>query len=139
MNRQRVVPIHAPGQLTLTFEPGVRPRVAILRVVPIRYQRHDVVRKVAYGHPNPLKTIAADMDMSQSTLSRKLAQDPDDPRRFTLDDLERFITATGDATVVEYLAAKYLQSDEARRAGAVVAAEGLLRELAALLPTLRPE
>ena len=130
MNRQRVVPLVAPGQLTLTFEPGV-------------VERHpsamDVVRKVAYGHPNPLKTIAADMDMSQSTLSRKLAQDPDDPRRFTLDDLERFITATGDATVVEYLAAKYLQSDEARRAGAVVAAEGLLRELAALLPTLRPE
>lgn len=75
----------------------------------------------------------------QSTLSRKLAQDPDDPRRFTVDDLERFIEATGDATVVEYLAAKYLQSDESRRAGAVMAAEGLLRQLAAVLPTLKPE
>lgn len=127
MNRNRVMSLVAPSQLTLTFEPGV-------------LERHpsamDVVRKAAYGHPNPLKTIAADMDMSQSTLSRKLAQDVDDPRRFTLDDLEKFIAATGDVTVVEYLAAKYLQSDEARKAGAIAAAETLLRQLAAVMPTL---
>lgn len=126
MKRKDVMPL--PGQLTLSFEPGL-------------IERHpramDVVRAVAYGHRNPLKTIAADMDMSQSTLSRKLAQDPDDPRRFSLDDLEAFVVATGDTTVIEYLAAKYLQSDESRRAGAIQAAEALLRQLAAVLPTLR--
>lgn len=128
MKRQHAMPVAAPGQLTLSFEPGIVERYA---------HAMDVVRKVAYGHSNPLKTIAADMDMSQSTLSRKLAQDPDDPRRFSLDDLERFIAATGDVSVIEYLAAKYLQSDESRRAGAIAAAESLLRELAAVLPALK--
>lgn len=126
MNRKDAMPL--PGQLTLSFEPGLVERFQ---------SAMDLVRRVAYGHRNPLKTIAADMDMSQSTLSRKLAQDPDDPRRFSLDDLEAFVVATGDTTVIEYLAAKYLQSDESRRAGAIAAAEGLLRELAAVLPTLR--
>ena len=128
MNRKHVVPVPAPEQLTLTFEPGLVERHA---------SAMDVVRRVAYGHRNPLKTIAADMDMSQSTLSRKLAQDPDDPRRFSLDDLERFVSATGDVTVIEYLAAKYLQSGDQRRASAISATEGLLRELSALLPALR--
>lgn len=128
MNRKDAMPL--PGQLTLSFEPGLVERFP---------SAMDLVRRVAYGHRNPLKTIAADMDMSQSTLSRKLAQDPDDPRRFSVDDLEAFVTATGDTTVIEYLAAKYLQSDESRRAGAIAAAEGLLRELAAVLPTLRGE
>ena len=129
MNSKHVMSVVAPAQLTLTFEAGL-------------VERHpsamDVVRRVAYAHPKPIKTIAADMDMSQSALSRKLTQDPDDPRCFTLDDLERFIDATGDVSVIEYLAAKYLRSDEARRAGAVAAAESLLQQLAAVMPTLRP-
>lgn len=127
MNRKAVVPVDA-NQLTLTFEPGIVERFP---------RAMDVVRKVAYNHRNPLKTIAADMDLSQSTLSRKLSEDPDDPRRFTLDDLERFVAATGDVTVIEYLATKYLQSDGQRRAGAVQNAERLLRELQAVLPALR--
>ena len=128
MNRQNVVPLQAQEQLTLVFEPGLTERYPTAM---------DLVRKVAYSHRNPLKTIAADMDMSQSTLSRKLAQDPDDPRRMSVDDLEAFIAATGDASVVEYLAAKYLQSDEQRKAGALAATERLLGELGALLPMLR--
>ena len=52
-------------------------------------------------------------------------------------DMEAFVRATGDVTVIEYLAAKYLQTDEQRRAGAVASAERILGELAALLPSLR--
>lgn len=128
MNRKNVLPVPAPEQLTLTFEPGLVERYPTAL---------DVVRRVAYGHRNKLQVIAAEMDLSQSSLTRKLAQHPDDPRRFSLDDLERFIVATGDVTVVEYLAAKYLQSDDQRRASAISATEGLLRELSALLPALR--
>ena len=54
------------------------------------------------------KSIAADMDYSPSDLSRKLAQNPDDSRRFTLDDLETYIKVTGDKEPVMYLAEKYL-------------------------------
>lgn len=130
MNRQNVVPLQAQNQMTLNFEPGMVERYP---------SAMDVMRKVAYGHRNPLKTIAADMDMSQSALSRKLSEDPDDPRRMSVADLEAFVRATGDVTVIEYLAAKYLQSDEQRRAGAVASAERILGELAALLPTLRAQ
>ena len=87
-------------------------------------------------HPAPLPTVTTG-HMSQSTLSRKLSQDPDDPRRFTVDDLERFIVATGDVSVVEYLAAKYLQSDETRQANAVAKVESLLRELNSVMPAIR--
>tara|TARA_R110001592_G_scaffold111372_6_gene308487 strand:- start:10579 stop:10926 length:348 start_codon:yes stop_codon:yes gene_type:complete len=56
----------------------------------------------------PQKSIAADMDYSPSDLSRKLAQNPDDSRRFTLDDLEKYIQVTKDIEPVKYLAEKYL-------------------------------
>jgi len=60
------------------------------------------------------KSIAADMDYSPSDLSRKLAQSPDDSRRFTLDDLEKYVQVTGDKKPVLYLVEKYLaEADEA--------------------------
>jgi len=57
-------------QMTLDFEPGLIERFPTLL---------DCIRTGAYTNRNPLKTIAADMDMSQSDLSRKLAGNPDDP------------------------------------------------------------
>ena len=118
----------AKQQLTLDFEPGL-------------VERHptamDALRAAVYGGRKPLKTIAADMDISTSGLSRKLSQDPDDPRRFSVDDLEHYIKATGDTMVVEYLAAKYLQSDDTRRMQALNTATRLLGELGPLLATLK--
>lgn len=87
------------------------------------------MRAAAYTHRNPLKTIAADMDVSQSDLSRKLAGNPEDPRRFSLDDLERFIDATGDMSPVYWLVAKYLQDERVKR-------DRALQELATQMPTL---
>lgn len=57
----------------------------------------------------PQKAIAADMDYSPSDLTRKLAQSPNDSRRFTLDDLERFMAVTGDTSPIAYLAEKFLK------------------------------
>lgn len=128
MNGNRVVPLNAPTQLTLNLEVGLAERYETAM---------DVVRKVAYGHRNPLKTIAADMDMSQSSLSRKLSQDPDDPRRFGVDDLEAFIKATGDTTVVEYLAAKYLQTESQRQSSALQHIESMLPDLMAALKMIK--
>lgn len=56
----------------------------------------------------PLSVIAKDMGYSPSDLSRKLAQNPRDSRRFTLDDLEKYIDVTGDTGPVLYLVEKYL-------------------------------
>ena len=120
--------VPAKTQLTLDFEPGIVERHA---------SAMDALRASVYGGRKPLKTIAADMDLSSSALSRKLSQDPDDPRRFSVDDLEHYIKATGDTSVVEYLAAKYLQSDDSRRMQALNTATRLLHELGPLLATLK--
>lgn len=107
-------------QLTLDFEPGLTEKYPHLL---------DCVRGAAYTHRNPLKTIAADMDVSQSDLSRKLAGNPEDPRRFSLDDLERFLDATGDMSPVYWLVAKYLQDERVKQ-------DRALQELAKQMPTL---
>ncbi len=110
--------VRASNQLTLDFQPGLTERFPRLL---------DAVRSGAYSHRNPLKTIAADMDMSQSTLSRKLGGDPDDPRKFSIDDLESYIDVTGDIQPIYWLIEKYLQDEEQKQHRA-------LRDLAGRLP-----
>lgn len=107
-------------QLTLNFEPGLAERHQSLK---------GCVREAVYKNTRPLKAIAADMDMSESDLSRKLGGNPDDPRKFSVDDLEAFIRATGDATPIYYLVEKYTVSVEAKQAYAA-------SELARLLPSV---
>lgn len=57
------------------------------------------------GNRRQQKSIAGDMDLSPSHLARKLAQA--DSMRFTLDDLESYIQATGDVEPIFWLLAKY--------------------------------
>jgi len=116
-------------QLTLNFQPSLPERFGTLR----EYIQHRsaVVSK-------SLKVQAADMDLAPSTLSRKLGPNDGDTQRFNLDDMESWIKSTGDAAaVVEYLAAKYLDSDGARQMRVVASAEALLSELAKVLPSLK--
>ena len=70
------------------------------------------------GRKRQQKSIAADMDLSPSDLKRKLAQYEGDSRRFTLDDLERFVQVTGDTRPILWLVDRYLarsQDDEIAR------------------------
>lgn len=116
-------------QLTLNFEPTVAERFPTLR----SYIAHRSALTAKH-----LKVQAADMDMAPSTLSRKLNPAEGDTQRFNLDDLEAWLTSTGEgAAVVEYLAAKFLDSDDARRARVVTQAERLLTDLAKLLPAMQ--
>lgn len=110
--------VASSSQLTLDFTPGLTERHSSLLAC---------VRESVYTHRNPMKTVAADMDMSQSDLSRKLSGNPDDPRRFTLDDLERMLQATGDMNPVYYLVEKYLTDEDMKQRRA-------LAELAKQLP-----
>ncbi len=120
-------PVHSTSQLTLDFEPGLA-------------ERHDsllaCIRQCAYTHRNPLKTIAADMDQSQSDLSRKLAGNPDDPRRFSVEDLERFIRATGDTTPIIYLVEKFMADEEAKQKAANQQLAKMLPDVLALIKTV---
>jgi hypothetical protein len=95
-------------QLTINFEQGLTESYGSCR--------EYVAARVHQQHRSQ-KSIAADMDYSPSDLSRKLSQNPDDSRRFTLDDLEKYMDATGDTDPVLYLAEKYLaeKGDEIQR------------------------
>lgn len=116
-------------QLTLNFEPSIPERFPTLRAF--------VAHRAAITAKH-LKVQAADMDMAPSTLSRKLNPADGDTQRFNVDDLEHWLASTGEASaVVEYLAAKYLDSDKSRQARTLHNAEKLLAELAAVLPQLR--
>jgi hypothetical protein len=119
----------APSQLTLSFEPSLPERFPTLRSYVAH--RTPLLAKSA-------KVIAAEMDMSPSTLSRKLNPSDGDTQRFNLDDLEAFLDATGDApAVIEYLAAKYMDSPDARKARALSKVERLAEELSAAMALLK--
>ncbi|XAI95641.1 hypothetical protein [Microcystis phage Mae-JY22] len=105
-------------QLHLDFEPGLTERYPSLM---------EVVRAQVYGCGKALKAVAADADMSQSELSRKLGDNPNDPRRLTVEDLEKLIVATDSVMVVHWLIERFLQSDDTRR-------ERALNELQKQLP-----
>lgn len=114
--------------MTLAFEPSLAERWSTAR----EYVAHRV-----QVHDRPAKAIAGDMDMAPSTLSRKLSPGENDAQRFTLDDLERYMTVTGDTSPIEYLASKFLQTDDQRRARAISRVEALTTEIERALRDLR--
>jgi len=117
------------SQLTLNFEPSLPERWPTLR----GYIAHR-----AQLQNKPLKVIAADMDISPSTLTRKLNPAEGDTQRMNLDDLEGYIQSTGDVdSVIEYLAAKYKDTDDARKARTLAKVESMLPELMSLIGSLK--
>ncbi|MGB3835903.1 phage regulatory CII family protein [Castellaniella sp.] len=117
------MPVHDPSQLTIDFTPGLTERHSSLL---------DCICEAAYTSRNPLKTVATDMDTSPSELSRKLANNPGDPRKFTVDDLVRFIDATGDTTPIYWLIERYLQDSEAKQKHAMAALTKAMLDILAL-------
>lgn len=107
-------------QLTLNFEPGLAEKHRSLK---------SCVRERIYGNGKPLKIIAADMDLSESELTRKLSDNPHDTRNLNCDDFERYMAESGDVTPIYYLIEKFAVSTEAKAAFASA-------ELVKLLPTL---
>lgn len=111
-------------QLTLSLEAGLAERHLSLRDCMVQqvYQR---------GHGR----VANLLDMAPSKLTEKLAgaDSAGKPRGFTLDELERYLEKTGDATPVLYLAAKYLSDPEVAQAEALATLARLADTLPALL------
>lgn len=89
-------------QLTLNFQPGITSAYRTCR---------EYVAARVHQQGTAQKAIAADMDYSPSDLTRKLAQHENDSRRFTLDDLEKYIQVTGDRQPIIWLVEKYLADD----------------------------
>lgn len=116
------------SQLTLNFEPALPDKYRTLR---------DFLAYRVQVQQKPAKTIAGDMDMSPSMLSRKLSPSDGDTQRFNCDDLENYIAVTGDTSAIEYLASKFLCSDESRKARAIARVENLATELQNALAAIR--
>jgi hypothetical protein len=125
------MPSLAPTQMTLSFEPALPDRFPSLR----SYVAHRAALTA-----KSLKTQAADLDMAPSTLTRKLNPAEGDTQRLNCDDLEAWIASTGEAAaVIEYLAAKYMDTPEARKARVLSKLEGTLPELLQMLASLKAE
>ena len=90
----------------------------------------EYCQALVHQQGRPQKAIAADMDLSPSHLSRKLAQSPDDSMRFTLDDFERFISVNDDVRPLLYLVEKYIATPDAKALKEQI--EKLQQRLAAL-------
>lgn len=116
-------------QLTFNFEPDLGERFKTLReYIAFRVQEQRLLASA----------LAAKMDLSPSLLSRKLNQPEGDTQRFNTDDMEGYIKATGDvASVIEYLASKYMDNEPARKARVLARVEGMLPDLMAAIAQLK--
>lgn len=112
-------------QLSLDFEPGLTERHGTLLAC---------VRTVAYKAGKPLKAIAADMDLSESDLSRKLSGNIDDTRRLSVDELVRLVEITEDVTPINWLIEKFHLSDDQRQRRA---ATEFMRQLPSVIAHLK--
>lgn len=118
----------AASQLTLNFEPGLPERFPTLReFVAFRVQELKLNEK----------TLASDMDLSPTVLSRKLRPSEHDTSRLTVDDLEAYIRVTRDTTPLEYLAAKFMDSPDGRKARALSRFETILAQAEDAMRLLR--
>lgn len=107
------------AQLTLALEPGVSAHPTLKACVAAGIYGRGIV------------AIAGKIDLSPSHLSEALSGA--DRRKFDLDDLEAYITATGDTTPIQYLAAKFLRDPAVNQAEALQRLVGLAETLPALL------
>ena len=93
----------------------------------------EVVRASVYDCGRQLKAIAADLDMSSSELSRKLATNPTDPVHFPLDRLPELLAATRDLRPVYWLVEKFLEDSEMRRRRSIDSLARMLPEINRML------
>lgn len=107
------------NQLTLAFEPGL-------------VQRHrdltDCMSSCVYR--TGLTRAAGLMDVAPSALSEKLSGSRD--RHLSLQELERYLVATGDLTPIYYLLERFCRDPQAQQLEAMAK----LAELAQQLPGL---
>lgn len=108
-------------QVEINFEAGLTDQFPEFR---------DVVRASVYSCGRAFKSVAADLDMTSSELSRKLADNPNDPVHFPLQLLPALIRATGDKRPIYWLIESFLEDDDTKH-------RRITTELADMLPKLQ--
>lgn len=117
-------------QITINFEPGLR----TLYPTVMDVLRAMAARAVAGG--KQMKSIAADMDMSASELSRRLNADinENDTRVFDVALLDAFMRATGSTLVIDWLVEGHMADQHAMEDRVRQVA---VRELARMVPEIQ--
>jgi hypothetical protein len=94
---------------------------------------HRNVREVVAAgvYRRGLKRCAGELDLAPGNLSSALGDDSN--RKFSVDELERYIQSTGDKSPVHYLVAKYLGDEGAARDQALGQVAELLQSLPQML------
>ena len=111
-------------QVELNFEPGLTEQFPEFR---------DVIKASVYSCGRAFKSIAADLDMSVSELSRKLSENPNDPVHFPLSRLPDLIAATGDKRPIYWLVETFLEDPDARRKRGLDELSNMLPHIAQLI------
>ncbi len=111
-------------QVEINFEAGLTDQFPEFR---------DVVKASVYSCGRAFKAVAADLDMTSSELSRKLADNPADPVNFPLHLLPALIRATNDKRPIYWLIETFLEDDDTKRTRAVAQLSDMLPQLQALL------
>ena len=114
----------AKQQLEIDFEPGLVERFP---------EFIDCVKASVYGSRKQFKAIAADLDMSSSELSRKFAQNPNDPVHFPALLLPKIMESTGDLAPIYWLIEKFCEDGDAKQRRALEMLSQFARDLPKLL------
>jgi hypothetical protein len=107
------------AQLTLNLEPGIDTRNRSLKEC------------VAAGiYSRGVVAVAGKIDAQPSHLSEALSGGG---RKFDVDDLEKYIAATGDVMPIHYLVAKYLRDPQAQQQEAMAQLTEVMKVLPGLI------
>lgn len=111
-------------QIEIDFEAGLTARFP---------EFGDCLHASVHGCGRQFKAVAADMDMSSSDLSRRLANNPNDQVYFPARRLPELIAATGDLSPIYWLIERFVDAPEAKRRRAVAELSDLIPRLQRLL------
>jgi len=108
----------ASAQLSLDFEPGLTARYP---------DWHAVLTHAVYASRKGLNGVAADLDVSPTDLTKRLAHHEERPLR--ADQAVAIIESTGDMTPIYWLIERFLRDPETQRTQAI-------QQIAQVMPVL---
>jgi hypothetical protein len=114
-------------QISFSFEAGLLERFPNFM---------DCVRASVYGCGRAAKAVAADLDMSLSEFSRKLADNPNDNVNFPMALLPALVAATGDMSPVHWLTEKLCETPESRKERLMADLQQQMRRVDSVLAAL---
>lgn len=124
------MPVVATTQLTFSFEPSVRQRFPTLR---------QCLHYIVLQDPRGIKAVAADCDLSESELSRRLTKKEEGaPRSCDVDDvLVAVMRSTGSQMPMQWLHGEFSTDDRTKTTNALHLIETLVPQLLGAADQLR--